>query len=131
MLPVIEAVVNGKNHMALMDSRCSRSLVTGLVCNPWSWQASDVLTVDGKILDGNGIRTIMPAVDNVSPMKANVLVVDSSLLSFNMVISMDIIKMLGRVHINQSSDAIFPRMELCACTAIRIEEPEISAKFNE
>ena len=101
VLPIIEAVVNGKKCMALVDSGCSRSLVTGSVYNPWSWQASDVLTDDGKTLRGNGIGTIMLTVDNVSPMKADVLVVDSSLLGFNMLIGMDIIKMLGGVHINQ------------------------------
>ena len=73
----------------------------------------------------------MLVVDNVSPMKTDVLVVDSSLLGFDMLIGMDIIKMLGGVSISQSSDAIFSRTELCACIVIRIEEPDFSAEFNE
>ena len=97
-LPIIEAVINGKKHMALMDSGCSRSLMTGLECNSWSQQASDVLTVDGKTLRGNGIGSIMLAVDNVSPVKVDVRVVDTSLLGFDMLIGMDIIKMLGSPH---------------------------------
>ena len=91
----------------------------------------DVLTVDGKTLHSNGIGTITLAVDNVSPVKADVLVVDSLLLGFDMLISMNIIKMLGKVCINQSSDAIFSRTELCVSAAIRIEEPDFSAEFNE
>ena len=73
----------------------------------------------------------MLAVDNTSPMKADVLVVDSSLLGFGMLIGMDIIKMLGGVNINQSSDAIFSRTELCVCTTIRIKETDFRAEFNE
>ena len=110
---MIEAVVNGKKCMALVDSGCSQSFMTGSECNSWSWQASDVLTVDGKTLRSNGIGTITLAVDNVSPVKADVLVVNSSLLGFDMLISMDIIRMLGGVHIEQFSDAIFFMTELC------------------
>ena len=117
--------------MALVDSGCSQSLMTESVCNPWSQQASDVLTVDGKTLRGNGIRTITLAVDNVSLVKADVLVVNSSLLGFGMLIGMDIIRMLGEVHINQSGDANFSRTEPHACTTIRIEEQDFSTKFNE
>ena len=72
--------------------------MTGSVCNPWSWQASDVLKVNGKTLHGNGIGTITLAVDNVSPVKADVLVVNSSLLGFDMLIGMDIIRMLRSPH---------------------------------
>ena len=123
VLPVIKAVVNGKRHMALVDFGCSRSLVTELVCNPWSQQTSDVLTVDVKTLRGNSIGTITLVVDNVSP-------VNRSLLGFHMLIGMDIIRMLGGVHIDQSGDAIFSRTEPHACATIRIEEPDFSAEFN-
>ena len=98
MLPAIEPVVNGKKQMILMDSGCSQSLMIELVCNSWSLQASDVLTVDGKTLPGDGVGTIMLAVDNISPVKADVLVVKSSLFGFNMLIGMDIIRMLGGVQ---------------------------------
>ena len=98
VLPAIEPVVNGKKQMTLMDSGCSQSLMIELVCNSWSLQASDVLTVDGKTLPGNGVGTIMLAVDNISPVKADVLVVKSSLFGFDMLIGMDIIRMLGGVQ---------------------------------
>ena len=131
MLPLIEAVVNGKKCVALVDSGCSWSLVTGLVCNLWSRQALYVLTVDSKTLCGNGIGTVTLTVDNVSPVKADVLVVDSLLLGFDILIGIDIIRMLGGVCIDQSSDAIFSRTEPCACGVIRIDEPDFSAKFIE
>ena len=117
--------------MALVDSGYSRSLVTESVCNPWSGQASDVLTVDGKTLRSNGIGTITLAADNVSPVKADVKVVNSSLLGFDMLLGMDIIRMLGGVRIDQSGNVIFSRTGSHACAAVRIEEPDFSAEFNE
>ena len=128
---MIEVVVNGKKRMALVDSRCSRSFMIESVCNPWSGQGSDVLTVDGKTLRCNGIGTITLAADNVSPVKANVLVVNSSLLSFDMLLGMDIIRLLGGVRIDQSGNVIFSRTGPHACAAIRMEEPDFSAEFNE
>ena len=73
----------------------------------------------------------MLAVDNVSPVKADVLVMDSLLLGFDMLIGMDIIRMLGGIYIDQSGDAIFSRTEPCASATIRIEELDFSAEFNE
>ena len=117
--------------MALVDSACSRSLVTESVCNPWSGQASDVLTVDSKTFRSNDIGTISLAADNVSPMKVDVLVVNSSLLGFDMQLGMDIIRMLGGVCIDQSGNVIFSRTGPHASAAIRIEKPDFSAEFNE
>ena len=117
--------------MALVDSGCSRSLVTESVCNPWSGQASDVLTVNGKILHSNGIRTISLAADNVSPVKANALFMNSLLLGFDMLLGMDIIRMLGGVRIDQSGNVILSRTGPHACATIRIQEPEFSTEFNE
>ena len=117
--------------MVLVDSGCSRSLVTESVCNPWSGQASDVLTVDCKTLRSNGIRTITLAGDNISSVKADVLVVNSPLLGFDMQLGMDIIRMLGGVRIDQSGNVIFSRTGPHAGAAIRIEEPDFSAEFNE
>ena len=102
VLPVIEAVVDGKKRIALVDSGCSRFLVTRSVCNPSSWQISDILTVKGEILHSGGVGTIMLAVDNVSPVKADVLVVDSPLSSFDMLIGMDNIRMMGGVRVISS-----------------------------
>ena len=87
--------------------------------------------VNGEILHDDGVSTIMLAVDNVSLVKADVLVIDSLLSGFDMLVRMGIIRMLGRVHINQSGNATFSRMKLCACATIRIEEVDFSAKFDE
>lgn len=62
-------------------------------------------------------------------MKADVLVVDSQLLSFNLFIGMDVIKMLGGVSINKFSENI-SKMNPFICTAIKLEEPDFSTDFD-
>ena len=123
---MIEAIVNGKKHIALVDSGCSQTLMTRSVCNPLSRQKLDIQTVNS-----DGVSTIMLAVDNVRSMKADVLVIDSPLLGFDMLLEMDIIRMLGGVRINHSGDITFSRTEPCICIMIRIEEPDFSAKFDK
>lgn len=65
------------------------------------------MTADNKILHGWGIGSITLAIDNTNPVKADVLDMNSSLLDFNMLIKMYILKMLVGVNINQSNEAIF------------------------
>ena len=131
VLPVIEDFVNGKKHIALMDSGCSQSLVTRLVCNWLSRQTLDILTVNSEIPHSDCIGTIMLAVDKIRPIKADVLVMDSLLLDFSMLIRMDIITMLSGVRISQSNNATFSKMELYANAAIRIEKLDFSVEFDE
>ena len=75
--------------------------------------------------------TITLAADNVSPVKADVLVENSSLLGFDMLLGMVIIRRLSGVRIDQSGNVIFSRTGSHGCAAIRIEEPDFSAEFNE
>lgn len=104
-------------------------LVTGSVRSPWSQQKLDIMTADSEILHCQGIGTIMLVIDNVNSMKADVLVLDSPRLGFDMLTGMDITKMLGGV--NHHGEGNFSRMELCACAVIRIEELDFNAKFDE
>ena len=125
---VIEVVVYGKRCIAQVDSGRSPSFVTRSVWNLSCRQTSDIQTVKGDKLHGDGAGTITLVVDN---MKADVLVVDRTLLDFDKLIRMDIIRMMGGVRINQSGNATFSRTELCARPAIRIEEPDFSTEFDE
>lgn len=55
-------------------------------------------------------------------MKADVLVVDSHPLSFDLPTGMDVIKMLDGVSINKSYEAIFSRTNIYVYTVIKIAE---------
>ena len=129
--PTIEAWIDRKKYIAQVGSGCSWSLVTGLVWSPRSHQELNIMTTNDEIIHSHGIGTIMLAINNLNPIRADVLVVDRWLLSFDMLLGMDIIKILGRVSINQSGEAIFNRTDPSAYTAIRIKEPDFSAEFNE
>lgn len=65
------------------------------MCSPWGQQKMDILTADSKVLHGHSFGMITLAVDDMDPVKADVLVVYSQLLDFNLLIGMDVIKMLS------------------------------------
>lgn len=114
-----------------LESGCIQSLVGGSVCSLWSQQKLDIMRADGETLHSQGSGTITLMIDNANPVKADNLVMDSLLIGFNMLIWMDSIKILGGVSINQSGEAIFSRTDPCVCIAMRIEEPDFSAEFDE
>lgn len=101
VLPITETLINGKKCMAWF-SGCSldRCAVPGVN------KSFDIMIADGEIFHGHAIGTITLAIDNLNLLKADVLVMNSPLLGFNMLIGMDIIKMLGGVSTNQSGEAI-------------------------
>ena len=90
-----------------------------------SWTAND------EIIHGCSIGTIMLAGNNLNPIKADALVMDNQLLAFDMLLGMEIIKILCGVGINQSGEAIFNRTDPPACATISIKEPDFSTEFNE
>lgn len=59
----------------------------------------------------------------------SVLVIDSTLLGFDLLHGMDIIKNLGRICIKELGEFQFSNLPICA--ALRIDEPDFSAKFNQ
>lgn len=64
--------------MALVDSGCCWSLVSVSVCSPWSQLKMNILTAEDKVLYGCGVGTIMLAIDDMDPVKADVLVMTVS-----------------------------------------------------
>lgn len=75
----------------------------------------DKLTADGKCFYGRGVGIITLAADDMNPAKADVLIVDSQLLRFDLIVGMYIIKMLGGVRINKFGKDIFSRMRPKTC----------------
>lgn len=106
MLCVINVQTDGTKCISLVDSGCSWSLVSGSVCRSWSWQKMDILIADSKVLHRSSVGTTTLALDDIDPAKADALVIDSQLLGFDLLIGMDVIKMLGGVSITESGEAI-------------------------
>lgn len=81
LLPVIEVHMNRIKRVALVDTGCSQSLVSKVVCQSW-WEK------EGDVLNGNtfrccGLGNTKLGVDDVVPL-TSVLVVGEQLLGFDL-----------------------------------------------
>ena len=50
VLPVMKVKVNGMYWIALVDSGCSSSVVSGMLCQPEIWKSTAILTAGRKCL---------------------------------------------------------------------------------
>ena len=107
VLPVMKVKVNGMDQIALVDSGCSSSVVSGMVCRPKVWKSTAILTAGRKCLFSHGVVSITLTVTNRNPLKMNMLVVNSKPLRFDLLLGMDIIKKLGGMHIDEGGKAHF------------------------
>ena len=131
VLPVLKVRINGVERKALVDSGCSWSLVSGSICRPDREQHTTVLTADGKRLASHGVGSVTLEVANRDPLKTDVLIVDSQLLGFDLLLGIDIIKALGGVRIDGRGEAHFSEAGAPLCAAIKLEEPDFSAEFDQ
>ena len=74
--PVMKVKVNGMDWIALVDSGCSSSIVSGMLCRPEVWKSTAILTAGKKCLLSHGVGSITLTVTNRNPLKTNVLVVN-------------------------------------------------------
>ena len=107
VLPVMKAKVNGMDRIALVDSGCSSSVVSRMLCRPEVQKRTAILTAGRKCLLSHGVGSIILTVTNRNPLKTNVLVVNSKPLGFDLLLGIDIIKKLGGVHIDEGGKAHF------------------------
>ena len=122
--------VNGMDRIALVDSGCSSSFVSGMLCRPEEWKSTAVLTASRKCLLSHGVDSITLTVTNRNPLKTNVLVVNSKPLRFDL-LGMDVIKKLGGVHIDEGSKAHFAEAAHTLGATIELEQPDFRAEFDQ
>ena len=123
--------VNGMDWTALVDSGCSSSAVSGIICRPEVWKSTAILTVGRKCLLSHDVGSITLIVTNRNPLKMNVLVVNSKPLGFNLFLGMDVIKKLGSVHIDEGSKAHFAEAAHTLGATIELEQPDFCTEFNQ
>ena len=97
VLPVMKVKINGMDWIALVDSGCSSSIVSGMLCRPEVWKS---MTPGKQCLLSHGVGSVTLTVTNRNPLKPNVLVVNSKQLEFDLLQGMDIKKLDG-VYINK------------------------------
>ena len=118
--------VNGIDWIALVDSGCSSSIVSGMFCRPELWKSTAILTASRKCLLSHGNGSITLTVTNRNLLKTNVLVVNSKPLGFNFLLGMDVIKKLDGVHIDEGGKAHF-----ALGATIELEQPDFRAEFKQ
>ena len=75
-LPSMKVHVDGQDYTALIDSRCSQTLVSRAMFHFWKRKSAGVLTADGKTLDSRGYSKIKVEVGQVPAVDIEALVVD-------------------------------------------------------
>ena len=123
--------VNGMDRLALVDSSCSSSVVSGMLCRPEVWKSTAILTASRMCLLSHGVGSITLTVTNRSPLKMNILVVYSKPLGFNLLLGMDVIKKLGGVHINEGGKAHVAEAAHTLGATIELEQSDFCAEFDQ
>ena len=123
--------VNGMDRIALVDSGCSSSVVSGMLCRSEVWKSTAILTAGRKCLLSHGVGSITLTVTNRNPLKTNVLVVNSKPLGFDLLLGMDVIKKLGGVHFDEGGKAYFAEAAHILGATIELEQPDFRAYFDQ
>ena len=131
VLPVMKVKVNGMDRLALVDSGCSSSVVSGMLCQPEIWKSTAILTAGRKCILSRGVDSITLTVTNRNPLKMNVLVVNSKPLRFDLLLEMDVIKKLGGMHIDERGKAHFVEVAHTLGVTIELEQPDFHAEFDQ
>ena len=131
VLPVMKMKVNGMDQIVLVDSGCSSSVVSGMLCRPEVWKSTAILTAGRKCLLSHGVGSISLTVTNRNPLKTNMLVVNSKPLGFNLLLGMDVIKKLSGVHIDEGGNTHFAEAAHTLGSTIELEQPDFRAEFDQ
>ena len=123
--------VSGIDRIVLVDSGCTSSVVSRMLCRPEVWKHTAILIAGRKCLLSHGIGSITLTVTNRNPLKTNVLVVNSKPLGFNLLLGMDVIKKLGSVHINERGKAHFAEVAHNLGATIELEQPDFRTEFDQ
>ena len=119
------------DQLALVDSACSSFVVSEMLCRPKVWKSTAILTASRKCLLSHGVSCITLTVTNRSPLKTNVLVINSKPLVFDLLLGMDVIKKLGGVHINEGGKAHFAEAAHTLGATIELEQPDFHTEFDQ
>ena len=123
--------VNGINGIALVDSGCSSSVVSGLLCQPEIWKSTAIMTAGRKCLLRHGVGSITLTVTNRNHLKTNVLEVNSKPLGFNLLLGMNVMKKLGGMHIDEGGKAHFAEVAHTLGATIKLEQPDFCTEFDQ
>ncbi|CAE1163005.1 CYP4B1 [Acanthosepion pharaonis] len=91
-LPVVNVYVEGKRCSALVDTGCSRSIVSADRCVTWNSQQIEIRTIDGVSRACCGVGTVSVLTDGGSHAKVDVLVARQRPLGYDLLLGIDAIR---------------------------------------
>ncbi|CAE1234877.1 unnamed protein product [Acanthosepion pharaonis] len=103
-LPVVNVCVEGKRCSALIDTGCSRSIVSVDRCVTWSNQQIEIRTIDGVSQACCGVGTVSILTDGGNHAKVDVLVARQRPLGYDLLLSIDAIRALGGMIITPAGN---------------------------
>lgn len=125
---MVEIYINGIKSMALVDIDCFQSLISKSVCCFWEKRKLDVLTETHKCLRISNVKLIM---GNRNPFLVKVLITERKLSEFNFLLGPNTITELSVVQITQSENVCFPRDDVPVYVAIKVNDINFSAEFDQ
>ena len=128
---MIKLLIYGWICTALVDYGCSKTLMCKLASHSWRLREAKVITADVKTLTSLGVGTVDMKIDNIHPVTVEVLIIHQTLLGLNLLLGVDVIVKLGRVHISGSGEVSFAAENMSHRTSIAINEPDFSATFDQ
>ena len=99
--PIIRVLVDQRPSSALLDSGCSRTIVSARLCRTWRKRSIKVTTINGDTRACCGVGSVRIRTDSGASAKVDVLVTRKDLLGFDLLLGYDAIKALGGVLITQ------------------------------
>ena len=103
-------VLNGRDLLGLVDTGCTASMVRADVLNTWYGESSTI-AFDGSTVQCLGQSHVKVVVDRES-VETTVMVVKNIASNFEMVIWMDVIRMLGDITV---ADGRIRFRSMCCC----------------
>lgn len=81
--------VNGREGFALVDTRCTQTLVCKACCDTWDKKRIPVLTVGRGMLASCGVSVLRTCVGDGHTITVRALVVSGDLLGYDLLLGME------------------------------------------
>ena len=125
-LPCAKVVLNGRELLGLVDTGCTTYMMRTNALNTW-YGKSSTIAFDGSTVQCLGQSRVKVLVDGES-VEATVMVVKNVVANFEIVIGMDVIRMLGGVTVADGTIKFGSQSEP-NCPK-EIEDKDFSATFD-
>ena len=125
--PIIRVHVDQTPCSALLDSSCSRTIVSARLCCTWSKRIVKITTINGETRACCEVRLVRIRTDSGESAKVNVLVTQKDILCFDLLLRYNAIKPLSGVLITRAGTVQF--LEALACAALRVDRLDLKVEF--